>query len=441
MNTFNKSIYEELSLDILAKAKEQGASSAEVTIKIESGFAVSSRLGQVETVEHHSDKGLGITVYFDKQTGSASSSDLSMQAIESAIQKACSIANYTSQDPYSGLADKSMMAFNYPELNLDHPWNVTTEAALDFAIECENLAMSDPRITNSEGVSITSHRSLHLYANTHDFLGSYLSTQHSLNCILIAQESGQMHRDYDYTIARDARDLKKIEELAKDVREKTIRRLGARRLKTRSAPVIFHADMARGLLGNFVGAISGGNIYRKASFLVDQLGSSVFPDHISLIQDPLIPKGIGSVPFDNEGVKTSKQHFVEKGILQKYLLSSYSARKLGMESTGNAGGIYNLFISNSTISFSDLLKKMDTGLLVTELIGQGVNLVTGDYSRGAFGYWVEKGEVQYPVEEITIAGNLKEMFLNIVDVANDIDKRGRIQTGSILIEKMMIAGE
>ncbi|MBA2654771.1 MAG: metalloprotease PmbA [Gammaproteobacteria bacterium] len=441
MNIFDKSHYENLSADILEKAKKQGASHAEVTMSLEAGFTVSSRLKQVETVEHHHDKGIGITVFFGQQSGSASSSDLSPLALDTTIAKACNIAKYTSSDPYSGLAEKSQMAFDYPDLNLDHPWEITPEAALDFTIECETLAMENPRITNSEGSSLSSHRSLQVYANTHGFTGSYLTTQHSLNCVLIAQENGHMHRDYDYTIARNAADMKKIEDLARKASEKTINRLGARRLTTRTAPVVFSADIAKSLLSNYISATSGGSIYRKSSFLVDHLNKPVFPSHISLTQHPHLPKAVGSAPFDGEGVRTLKQDFVCDGVLQNYILSSYSARKLGMQTTGNAGGVYNLLITTSDLSFEELLKNMDTGLLVTELIGQGVNIVTGDYSRGAFGYWVENGKIQYPVEEITIAGNLQEMFMNIVAVSNDIDTRSRIHTGSILIDSMTIAGE
>jgi PmbA protein len=441
-NSFsNQSYYEVLCADILKKAKQQGATSAEVTVSIKAGFLVSSRLGKVETVEHHHDKGVWITVFVNQQTGSSSSSDLSPLAIEMAIQKACNIAKFTSPDPYTGLADKLQMAFDYPELQLDHPWPITPEKALSIAIECENIAMDDPRITNSEGASVSSHRALQVYANTHGFVGSYLSTQHGINCVLIAQENGQMHRDYDYTIAREASQLKQIAELAKAVRDRTLMRLGAKRLKTQSAPIIFIAEIARSLLGNLVSAINGRHIYTKSSFLVDHLGKQILPTYFSLTQYPHIPKAIGSAPFDNEGVRTVTQDFIKDGILQKYVLNSYSGRKLGLESTGNAGGVHNLLITTSDLSFTDLLKQMDTGLLVTELIGEGVNLVSGDYSRGAFGYWVEKGEIAYPVEEITIAGNLRDMFKNIVVVANDVDTRGRIHTGSLLIDNMMIAGE
>lgn len=433
--------YEELCVDILAKAKRQGATSAEVTIDIDAGFSVTSRLGQVETVEHHQDKGMGLTVYFGQQTGSASSSDLSPDALDTIILKACSIAKFTNEDPYAGIAEQNFMAYNYPQLALDFPWAVSTEEALGLAIDCEKLAMSDARITNSEGASVSSHRSLHVFANTHDFVGSYISTQHSMNCVLIAQKDGQMQRDFEYTVARDANELKHINELAKAASDRTLNRLGARRLTTRQAPVIFLAPLAKGLLSHLVKAISGGNIYRKSSFLLDHLNQQVLPTNISLTQDPHLPKAIGSTPFDHEGVRTIKQDFVTNGILQKYILSSYSARKLGMQTTGNAGGVFNLQITQNDLSFDALLKQMDTGLLVTELMGQGINLVNGDYSRGAFGYWVENGQIQYPVEEITIASNLKNMLLGIAAVANDVDKRSNIHTGSILLENMMIAGE
>lgn len=441
MKDLNLSYYKDLSANALDQAKKLGATSAEMCINLEEGFSVSSRLCQVDTVEHQQSKSVAITVYINQQTGSANSSDLSPDAVKTAIEKACSIAKYTNSDPYTGLADENLMAFNYPELDLNHSWDISTEQALDLAIQCESAAMSDRRITNSEGVSVSSHNLFHLYANSHNFIGHYLASQHSLNCILIAQHEHEMHRDYDYTVARDPQELKTIEDLAETVKQKTLSRLGARRLKTQSVPVLFSADLARNLLGNFVKAISGSQIYRKSSFLTDCLGQQVLPTTFSLVQDPHIKKGIGSVPFDGEGVRTIKQAFVNQGVLEKYVLNSYSARKLGMETTGNAGGIYNLQVTDHPLPFQSLLKQMDKGLLVTELIGQGVNLVTGDYSRGAFGYWVENGVIQFPVEEITIAGNLKDMLLNIVAIGDDIDRRGRIQTGSILVEKMMVAGE
>lgn len=441
MKDYDEQHYRAFAADIVEKAAKLGATSAEVSLNVESGFSVSSRLEQVETVEHHNDKGIEITVFFDKQSGTVRSSDFSNDAIDLSLEKACNIAKYTSPDPYAGLADASRMAFDYPKIILDFPWDITTEQALELAINCEHIARKDSRITNSEGASVSSHRAVHVYANSHGFVGSYPASHHSLHCVLIAQNNGQMVRDYEYTMARDPNDLMSVEQVANQAATKTINRVGARRLKTQSAPVIFNAEMAKGLIGNFVAAISGGNIYRKSSFLVDQLGQQIFPEYINLVQDPQLPKGIASAPFDNEGVLTVQQNYITSGVLTNYLLSSYSARKLGLQTTGNAGGIYNLLVSTSNHCFDELLKEMGTGLLVTELIGQGINIVTGDYSRGAFGYWVEKGEIKYPVQEITIAGNLRDMFLNIVRVANDVDKRGKIQTGSILLKEMMIAGE
>lgn len=439
--TLNKNEYEHLAARILEKAQKQGVSDAEVSVSIETGFSVSSRLGQVETVEHHRDKGVAITVFIRQQSGSASSSDLSDEALDTIIEKACRMASYTSSDPCSGLADRDLLAFDYPELDLDFPSHISTESALESAIECESIAMSCPRITNSEGVSISSHRSLQVYANTKDFLGSYFSTQYSANCILIAQDGNQMHRDYEFTVARDSKDLMPMEKLAKEAADKVGQRIGSRRLKTVSAPVIFTTPVARSLLGNFVSAISGHNIYRNSSFLLNQLHNAVFPNHITLVQFPHLAKAVGSLPFDHEGVRTKEQNFVSDGVLQNYILGSYSARKLGLKSTGNAGGVQNLQISLSDLTLEQLLVEMGTGLLVTELIGQGVNLVTGDYSRGAFGFWVENGHIQYPVEEITIAGNLKDIFMNVVAVSKDLDTRGKIRTGSILISEMMIAGQ
>jgi PmbA protein len=441
LNNFDEAHYQAFCESILDKAKQQGATSAEVTVSLESGFSVTSRLEEVETVEHHNDKGLAITVFFDQRSGSVQSSDLSSEAIDLSIEKACNIAKYTSPDPYSGLAESKQLAFDYPKVDLDFPWDINTEQALELAIKCEHLARKDQRITNSEGAQVSSHRSLHVYANSHGFVGSYPGTHHSLHCVLIAQSDGQMHRDYEYTMARDATQLMPIEELAQRAAAKTVRRLGAKRLKTRSAPVMFNPEMAKSLIGNLVSAMSGGSIYRKSSFLVDHLGKQILPEHLNLIQKPHLAKGIASAPFDNEGVLTKSLEFISKGVLTNYFLSSYSARKLGLESTGNAGGIYNLILSSNGKTFDELLAEMNTGLLVTELIGHGVNIVTGDYSRGAFGYWVENGEIQFPVNEVTIAGNLSDIFKNIIGVANDVDRRSKIQTGSLLVGEMMIAGE
>lgn len=442
MSELDNDQYKNLCGHLLSLATQHGATSAEVSMTIESGFSVTARLGEVETVEYHQDRGMGITVYIDHQTGSASTSDLSPQALEATVIKACNIASFTTMDPCAGIAEKKYLAFDYPDLKLDYPWDITTDDAIKFTIECEDIARKyDRRITNSEGSSLSTHRGLHIFANSNGFIGSYLSSQHSLNCVLIAEQNNQMQRDFDYTIARDPGDLQSIENLARNAAKRTLDRLGARKLKTCTVPVIFHAPVAKTFLRNFISAISGTNIYRKSSFLINAIGQQIFPRHISIYQQPHILKSLGGAPFDGEGVLTKDIHFVKDGILQNFVLDSYSARKLNLHTTGNAGGIYNLSLPDTQVSFEELLRTMDTGLLVTELIGQGINIVTGDYSRGAFGFWVEKGEIQYPVEEVTIAGNLKDMFLDMVATSNDIDKRGSILSGSILIKKMVVAGE
>lgn len=428
--------------DILNEAKKQGASSAEVDIGLNKGFSVTSRLGDVESVEYNQDKIIDITVYFGHKTGSASLSDLRIDAIQSAVQAACNIARFGDKDEYAGLAEKEWLAFNYPPLNLSFPWDITVEQAIEITLQCENIALSkDKRIKNSEGASLSTTAGWHVYGNSHGFIGVSAATRHDISCALIAQDQDDMQRDYNYTLSCDPELLQSIDWVANTAVEKTISRLGAQRLTTRKVPVIFAAEEARGLLGHFVAAISGGNLYRKSSFLLDHLGKTIFPSYIQIDERPHLEKSLGSAAFDENGVATRPNIFIENGILRNYCLGVYSARKLGMQTTGNAGGVHNLFINTSNNDLSALLKKMDTGLLVTDLMGQGVNLITGDYSRGATGFWVENGEIQYPVEEITIAGNLRDMYANLIEVGNDVDKRGNIQTGSILIESMTIAGD
>lgn len=428
--------------DLLEKAKQAGATQAEVAASTDKGFSVTIRMGEVETIEHHQDKGIGMTVYFGHRSGSASTSDLSPDALRATLEKACNIARYTGEDIYSGLADAELMAYHYPNLDLYHPWRITPDHAIELALQCEAKARAiDKRITNSEGASVSTHEHARVYGNSHGFIGHYSATRHTMSCSLIATDGHDMQRDYDYTTARDTVDLKSIDALAKTTASRTIHRLGARKLSTREAPVIFAADEAKGLLASFVSAISGGNLYRKASFLLDHLNKPIFPAQIQISENPHLHKAMGSSPFDSEGVRTQARDIIKDGILMGYVLGSYSARKLNMQSTGNADGVHNLSINTSDKNLAELLKEMGTGLLVTELIGQGINLVTGDYSRGAFGYWVEHGEIQYPVHEITIAGNLKNMFSNIIAVGKDVDHRGNIHTGSIWIDKMMIAGE
>lgn len=429
--------------DILKEAAKQGASSAEVDVGLNKGFSVTSRMGEVESVEYNQDKIVDITVYFGQRTGSASLSDLRMDAIQSAVKAACNIARFGDKDECGGLAEKELLAFNYPNLNLSFPWDISVEQAIEITLECESIALSkDKRIKNSEGASLSTTAGWHAYGNSHGFIGVTGATRHDISCSLIAQDDNDdMQRDYSYTVSCDPQLLNSIEWVANTAADKTVRRLGAERLTTRKVPVIFAAEEARGLLGHFVAAISGGSLYRKSSFLLDHLGKKIFPSHIQIDERPLLEKSLGSAAFDENGVATRPNIFIENGILKNYCLGVYSARKLGMQTTGNAGGVHNLFISTGNKDLPALLKTMDTGLLVTDLMGQGVNLITGDYSRGATGFWVEGGKIQYPVEEITIAGNLRDIYANLIEVGADVDKRGNIQTGSILIESMTIAGD
>jgi len=431
-----------IAADVLQQAKQRGASQAEVAVSMENGYTVTSRLKAVETLEQHQGQSLDVTVFFGQRTASASSSDLQADAIAAAVTKACNIAKFTQEDDCAGLADKALLAFDYPQLDLYHPWAMPPKKAMDVAIACESKALAtDKRLTNSEGVTVSSHENYFIYANSDGFVGGFPTSRHSMSCSLIAKQGDDMQRDYDYTTARDATLLMSIDALAERAAKQTVERLGARSLPTQKVPVIFAARLSAGLLGSFISAISGGNLYRQASFLVDHLHKPVFGAKINIDERPHLAKGMHSAPFDSEGVATKARDIVTDGVLQSYVLSSYSARKLNLQTTGNAGGVNNVFISTDDIDLTGLLKKMGTGLLVTELIGHGINIVTGDYSRGAFGFWVENGEIQYPVQQITIAGNLKEMFLNVVAVANDVDSRHNIQSGSILLEQMTVAGQ
>ncbi len=427
---------------LLDEAKQQGASAAEAGLSQENGLSVSARLGDVETIEHHCDQGLGITVYFGQRKGSASTTDLSPDSIKETVSAACSIARYTSEDDCAGLPETAWLATEFPELDLYHPWALDTEQAIALAIECEDAARSyHPDISNSEGASVNSHQGIRVFGNSLGFLQGMATTRHSLSCSVLAQRGDAMQRDYWYSVARNAKQLESASAIGNKAAERTLRRLGARSLSTRQCPVLYCAEAASGLLSAFIGAISGGALYRKASFLLDALDSQIFPDFIEITEQPYLLGALGSAAYDAEGVATQSRVLVSDGILRGYVLSTYSARKLGLTSTGNAGGVHNLTIKAGEHDANALLKQLNTGLLVTELMGQGVNRVTGDYSRGAAGFWVENGEIQYPVEEITIAGNLKDMYKNIVAVGNDVDYRGNIRTGSILVERMSIAGE
>lgn len=426
----------------LQEARKQGASAAEAGVSFDSGLSVTVRMGEVETLEFNRDRGLGITVYFGQRKGSASTSDWSASAVRETVQAACAIARFTGEDACAGLADAALMASDVPDLDLCHPWEVTPEQAIDIARSCEDEARAfDARITNSEGGSVSSHQGISVYGNSHGFIGGYPTSRHSISCAVIGKDDAGMQRDYWYTVARDADDMESAASVGRKAGERTVRRLGGRRLKTRQAPVLFAAELATGLLGHLVAAVRGGKLYRRASFLVDHLGKQIFPDFVTIDERPHLKKALGSAPFDSEGVGTRPRDLVSGGVLQGYVLDSYAARRLGMQTTANAGGVHNLSIAPGPQDFAGLLKQMDTGLLVTELMGQGINYVTGDYSRGAAGFWVENGEIQYPVEELTIAGNLRDMFAGLAAVGNDVETRGSIRSGSLLLERMTIAGE
>ncbi len=427
--------------DLLREAERQGATGAEAGISIDQGLSVTARLGDVETIEHHRDQGLGVTVYFGHRKGSASTTDLSARAVKEMVGAACGIARHASDDAYAGLPEPALLATDVVDLDLSHPWRLNADQAVELAIECEDAARSyHPEISNSEGATLTTENGVKVLGNSLGFIQGYPSSQHSLSCSVLGQRGDSMQRDYWYTVARDRHALELPRAVGEKAAERAIRRLEARSLTPRVCPVIYSAEVARGLLGHLVGAIRGSNLYRKTSFLLDSLGQSVFPPFVHLREQPHIKQALGSAPFDAEGVATQAHDVVRDGVIQSYILSSYSARKLGLESTGNAGGVHNLTLDPGAIDLAGLLQQMGTGLLVTELMGQGVNNVTGDYSRGAAGFWVSGGEIQYPVEEITIAGNLQEMFGGIVAIGNDVDPRGTIRTGSILIEAMTVAG-
>jgi len=430
----------DISTKVLALAKAAGASAAEADVSLGVGQNVSVRLGETETIEYNRDKGMSVTVYFGQQRGNASTSDLSPQALYDTVAAACNIAKYTAKDTFCGLADSALMAKDFPDLDLDHPWNLSVDQAIELAKECEAAARAvDTRINNSEGASVSTSQGIFAYANSHGFVGGYPSTRHGISCSVIAEEGESMQRDYWYSSARSSQDLDSPVMIGHKAGERTVRRLGSRPIKTAQVPVLFEAPLASGLISNLISAISGGSLYRKSSFLLDSLGKQVMSSNISIYEEPHLKRGLASSIFDNEGVATHARDLVKDGVLQGYMLSSYSARKLGMTTTGNAGGNHNLIISHGSEDFNGLLKMMGTGLLVTELLGHGLNMVTGDYSRGAAGFWVENGVIAYPVEEITIAGNLKDMLKQIVAVGSDVLVQGSKQTGSILIERMTVA--
>lgn len=427
---------------LLDEAEQQGASAAEAAFSVDNGLSVSARLGDVETIEYHCDQGIGVTVYFGQKKGSASTNDVSPDSLKETVKAACSIARYASEDEFAGLPDPALLATDFPDLDLNHPWAIDAEKAIELAIECENSARQfDKRVSNSEGASVNSHQGTRVFGNSLGFLQGYQSSRHSISCSVLAGSGDAMQRDYWYSVARNPALLESALAVGEKAAQRTVARLDARSLSTRQCPVLFAPEMASGLIGAFLGAISGSSLYRKSSFLLDSLDTQILPDFVHIHEQPLLVGGLGSASYDAEGVATRAKDIVSNGILRSYILSTYSARKLGMQTTGNAGGVHNLMVESGLNDFAAMLKQLGTGLLVTELMGQGVNRVTGDYSRGASGFWVENGVIQYPVEEITIAGNLKTMLRNIVAIGNDVDLRGNTRVGSILLEQMAIAGE
>ena len=426
---------------IIAEARRQGASACEVSVSLEQGLSTSVRQREVETVEFNRDQGFGITLYVGQRKGSASTSATGPAAIRETVAAALAIAEHASEDEFAGLADAQLMAGELPDLDLYHPWAITPEQSIEMALECEAAAFaSDSRISNADGTSLSTHRGCRVYGNSHGFVGSYASTRHSLSCVMIAEQAGQMQRDYWYDVNRVGTALSSAASIGQRAAQRTVARLGARPVPTCEVPVLFSAELAGGLFGHFLAAISGGNLYRKASFLEGALGQQLFPEWLSLHENPHMQQGLASANFDADGLATYAKPFVQDGMIVSYVLGTYSGRKLGMPSTANAGGVHNLLVSHGSEDQTALLKRMGRGLLVTELMGQGLNLVTGDYSRGAAGFWVENGEIQYPVQEVTIAGNLRDMLGQIVAVGSDLEMRSNIRTGSVLIERMMVAG-
>jgi PmbA protein len=426
---------------VLRNAKAGGATAAEAEVSQGFGQSVSVRNGDVETIAYNRDKGISVTVYVGDRKGHASTADFAAEAIKDTVDKALTIARYTADDAYAGLADPALLARAWADLDLYHPWELQVDQAIALGIECEAAALAvDARLTNSEGATISLHEAQFIYANSNGFSGGYATSRHGVYCAVIGEQDGAMQRDDWYATARSPADLESVAEVGRQAGQRTARRLGARKLSTIECPVLYEAPVATGLFGHFVGAVSGGSLYRKSSFLLDSVGTQIFAPSISIREEPHLRRGQASAPFDDEGVATQPRDVVRDGVLQGYFLGSYSARKLGLKSTANAGGNHNLVISHGDDDMPAMLRRMGAGLLVTELLGQGINPVTGDYSRGAAGYWVEGGEIAYPVEEITIAGNLTRMYRDIAAIGNDVDRRGSRHCGSTLIGAMTVAG-
>jgi PmbA protein len=427
--------------EIVAEARRQGATACEVAVSLEQGLSTSVRQREVETVEFNRDQGFGITLYVGHRKGSASTSASGPDAIRETVAAALAIAKHTSEDESSGLAGAALMAKEQPDFDLFHPWDITPEQAIERALICEAAAFdTDSRIKNADGTTLNVHQGCRVYGNSHGFIGGYASTRHSLSCVMIAEGEGQMQRDYWYDVNRRGDELMDARLIGQKAAERAASRLGARPVPTCEVPVLFSAELAGGLFGSFLGAVSGGNLYRKSSFLEGAIGQRLFPEWMTIDERPHLIGAMGSSAFDGDGLATYAKPFVENGDLVSYILSTYSGRKLGLPSTANAGGVHNLFVSHGTEDQAALIRRMGRGLLVTELMGSGLNMVTGDYSRGAAGFWVENGEIQFPVQEVTIAGNMRDMFKQIVAVGSDLEMRSNIRTGSVLIEKMMVAG-
>ncbi|MEW5508428.1 metalloprotease PmbA [Pseudomonas antarctica] len=426
---------------ILAEAKRQGASACEVAVSLEQGLSTSVRQREVETVEFNRDQGFGITLYSGQRKGSASTSASGPEAIRETVAAALAIAKHTSEDESSGLADKALMAKDLKDFDLFHAWNITPEQAIEQALICEAAAFdADPRIKNADGTTLSTHQGCRVYGNSHGFIGGYASTRHSLSCVMIAEADGQMQRDYWYDVSRQGELLANPVSIGQRAAQRAASRLGARPVPTCEVPVLFSAELAGGLFGSFLGAISGGNLYRKSSFLEGAIGQKLFPEWLTIDERPHLMRAMGSSAFDGDGLATYAKPFVEKGELVSYVLGTYAGRKLGLPSTANSGGVHNLFVTHGDEDQAALLRRMGRGLLVTELMGSGLNMVTGDYSRGAAGFWVENGEIQFAVQEVTIAGNMRDMFKQIVAIGNDLELRSNIRTGSVLIERMTVAG-
>lgn len=425
----------------LEMARQQGATAAEVDISIDTGFSATARMAEAETLEYHHDNELSLTVYVDQHAGVVSTSDLRHEALQQAVTAALEIAKYTETDPANGLPDKAELATKIPTLDINYPWQISAQTAMQLAQECDELGLqSDPRIINSDGATVNTHQGLHAYGNSLGFNHNYYRTEHTISQVLVAQDKTGMQRDYDYYTAVDAIDLPSINTIANNAANNTLRRLNPSSVKTANVPVLFSAQTAKSIIGHFIGAIKGSALYKKSSFLLDELGQTIFPEWFSLIEEPHLAKALGSKPFDAHGLATYSKAFIKQGVLKNYALGTYSARKLNMVSTANAGGSNNLIVTPGVYNLAEMLRELDTGFYVTEVMGQGVNRVTGDYSRGVAGFWVQNGEIEYAVDEATLAGNLRDMFKQIRCVGSDVDTRSRIRTPSLIIDGLMLAG-